>query len=154
MKFKYLIIVVLAFIFTSCLSSLPTTSRFVAQSPNIGMNIKEFVAFYGAPLNYSKFYDEANDYCEELRYRERIHLGQGFYGSEIRAINTVFLFKNGKLVSQYQEDDLEYQRQLERDEERALIRKQIQTEKERIETEKERLEMERERLKKKEDKSF
>lgn len=138
----------LAFL-TSCSAFKGTySSRFVGNSPQLGMEKSAFVAMYGSPLRQNAFYDENNVPCEELIYREEIEHGGGtFTQGEYRALNSVFLFKNGKLVSQFQEDDREYQFQLERARERRLIEERINAEKAKAAAEKERIEVEKERIK-------
>lgn len=59
-------------------------------------------------------------------------------------------FWNGKLVSQFQEDDEEYQFQLERPRECQLIKEGIDVEKIRAAAEKERIEMEKQKMDEKE----
>ncbi len=144
---KYIVILGSLFILASC-QVYPTSSRFTMQPPKMGITIEQFVAQFGVPLKQDKYYDNNNNYFEELMYREYINGNQLQYNYDIRAINSFFLFKNGKLISQHQEDDFEYQKQREREEDREMIRKQIETERKRIETERERIETERMRIKK------
>lgn len=127
------------------------SSRFVDIPPQLGMTKADFVAIYGNPFRQNVFYDEYKVYCEELIYREEInHGGSIFQVGEMRALNSIFLFKNEKLESQFQEDDEEYQFQLQRARERQLIRERIDAEKERTAAEKERLEIEKKKAKEKE----
>ncbi len=106
--------------------------------PRLGMTKQAFIDAYGVPLRQNIFYDENSSYCEELIYRELIN-----NSGEERAINSIFLFRDGKLDSQFQEDDREYQHKLERLREQQLIKDRIETEKERIAVEKERIEKEK-----------
>ncbi len=126
---------VLVFILQSCGIGI---SRFVKNAPRLGMTKQAFIDAYGVPLRQNIFYDENSSYCEELIYRELIN-----NSGEERAINSIFLFRDGKLDSQFQEDDREYQHKLERLREQQLIKDRIETEKERIAVEKERIEKER-----------
>lgn len=148
-QYKLLPFVALLLLMTSCAAwRSPYASRFVTDPPGLGMDKDQFVGIYGAPFRQNVFYDEDNAYCEELIYREKIdHGGTTFTQGEERAINSIFLFKNGKLVSQFQEDDADYQLQLERNRERRLIKEQIDAEKARAAAEQERIAIEKERIK-------
>lgn len=142
-----LLLIALSALLISCGSIFPTTSRFVAQTPHIGMDKETFVATYGAPFRQNVYYDDNNAYCEELLYRERIEHGATTYASgELRVVNSIFLFREGKLVSQFQEDDDEFQILLERDKERRLIKESIDAEKDRAAAERERAAAERQRV--------
>ena len=117
----------------------PYVSRFVTNHPRLGMDKESFVATYGTPYRQNSFFDEDNRFCEELIYREIIaHGGTWYSEGEVRALNSIFFFRSGKLVSQHQEDDWEFQQQLERARERKLIEESIKAEKERAAAEKER----------------
>lgn len=157
--YKLLPVAALVLLVTSCAAwRSPYASRFVTDPPHLGIDKEQFVGVYGAPFRQNVFYDENNVYCEELIYREEIeHGGTTFIQGEQRAVNSIFLFKDGELVSQFQEDDADYQLQLERNRERRLIQEQINAEKERTAAERERLAAEKERIKaekeKKEEKS-
>ncbi len=141
-----LLLLMLSFLAVSCVTFRPS-SQFIEKTPKLGMTKTEFIALYGNPVRQNLFYDADSAYCEELIYRERVEIGRGVNTiGEIRAINSIFLFKNGKLTSQFQEDDIEYQYQLQKQREQRLIREQIEAEKERAEAEKERLEIEKKRL--------
>lgn len=127
------------------------SSRFVDNAPQLGMAKADFLAVYGKPFRQNVFYDEHDVYCEELIYREEInHGGSTFVQGEWRALNSIFLFKDEKLVSQFQEDDEEYQFQLQRARESQLIRERIDAERERTAAEKERIEIEKKKAKEKE----
>lgn len=139
---------VLLIFVSSCDSlRLSNSSRFVLNAPQLGMNKADFVSIYGAPFRQNVFYDEQNVYCEELVYREEIeHGGNAFRTGEFHALNSIFLFKNGKLVSQFQEDDVEYQIKLEKQREQNLIREKINAEKERAAAERARADADKERI--------
>ena len=135
----------IAFLVSSCGLIAPFSSRFVDVAPELGMSKEKFLSIYGTPLRQNIFYDEDNTYCEELIYRERIEYDARWYSrGEERAINSIFLFRQGKLVSQFQEDDVEYQHRLERMREQQLIEERIRVERKRIAAEKERSEKEKE----------
>lgn len=148
MKPTHIFYVLLIAILASCgVFRSAYSSRFVDNAPQLGMTKSDFVAMYGSPFRQNVFYDEDGVYCEELIYREEIeHGGSTFVQGEHRALNSIFLFKNGKLVSQFQEDDEEYQYQLERARERRLIQEGINAEKERAAAERERAAAEKERI--------
>lgn len=148
MKPTHLLFVFFLMMITACGVFRGTySSRFVENAPQLGMAKADFVAMYGTPLRQNTFYDENNVYCEELIYRERIdHDGGTFVQGELRAINSIFLFRNGRLESQFQEDDQEYQFQLEKARERRLIQESIDAERERAAAERERAAAEKERI--------
>lgn len=148
-KLNVFIFAALMFLMASCSAWRSAyASRFVTNPPQLGASKDSFVTAYGAPFRQNVFYDDHHDYCEELIYREEIEHGGGtFVKGEDRAVNSIFLFKNGKLVSQFQEDDADYQLRLERDRERRLIKEQIDAENARTAAERERLAAEKERLK-------
>ncbi|HHT21763.1 MAG TPA: hypothetical protein GXZ87_00405 [Bacteroidales bacterium] len=148
-----LFLLLLSFLAVSC-TTLRKSSQFIDTPPLLGMKKSEFISLYGSPFRQNVFYDTDSAFCEELIYRERVELGgNAFYHGEIRAINSIFLFRNDKLTSQFQEDDIEYQYQLQKQREQSLIREQIEAEKERAEAEQERLEIEKKRLEEEKKKS-
>lgn len=143
---KILFLLLVSILTVSC-GSLRPRSQFVDNAPQLGISKTDFIAIYGSPVSQNIFYDADSIFCEELIYRERIELGgNAFYHGEIRAINSTFLFKNGKLTSQLQQDDAEYQYTLQREREQRLMREQIDIEKKRADAEQERLEIEKKRL--------
>ena len=147
MKPIHIFYIFLFAISTACGTGRPAASRFVEHSPQLGINKESFIGTYGNPYRQNVFYDEEGAFCEELIYRELIQLGETTFSlGEPRAINSVFLFRDGKLVSQIQEDDMEYQHQLERARERRLIKEGIDAEKERAAAERERAAAEKERI--------
>lgn len=148
MKPTHIFTILMLAMITSCAAFRnPYSSRFVDNAPQLGMAKPDFVAIYGSPFRQNVFYDENNAYCEELIYREEIeHRGGTFVQGEPRALNSIFLFRNGKLVSQFQEDDEEYQFQLERARERQLMKERIDAEKARAAAERERAAAEKERI--------
>lgn len=144
MKTNYFSAFLLLFsIMTSC-GTLPHYSRFSQSPPQLGTDKANFLDTYGPPFRFSNFYNEDGFLCEELIYRETInHGGTGIVVGELRAVNSIFLFVEGELVSQFQEDDISFLEERERDKERELIEKRIKIEQERIEIEKERIKKEK-----------
>lgn len=151
---KSLFIIIVLSLLSACGAVRPAASLFVLNSPKLGIDKETFIAQYGAPYRLSTFYDDNGVLCEELIYREIIEHGQTTHlRGEIRAINSFFLFRNGELVSQHQEDDIEYQIKLDRERERQLIQEKIKADKERADAERERTEVEKERIKIEKDKA-
>lgn len=147
MKVKTLfLITIVSFLLVSCGALHPYHSRFAKNPPSLGIDKASFMATYGSPYRYNTYYDDSGALCEELVYREIIeHEGGTFTFGDVRAVNSIFEFKNNILQSQFQEDDMTCQIEQERAKERRLIEEQIKTEKERIEIQKERLEKEKEK---------
>ena len=138
MKVKTLLwIATISFLLFSCGTINRYHSRFTENPPNLGMDKASFMATYGSPFRYNTYYDDSGELCEELIYREIIeHEGGTFTLGDVRAVNSIFEFRNKILQSQFQEDDMNYQIDKERARDRKLIEEQIKTEKERIENEK------------------
>ena len=138
MKVKTLLwIATISFLLVSCGTINRYHSRFTEHPPNLGMDKASFMATYGSPFRYNTYYDDSGELCEELIYREIIeHEGGTFTLGDVRAVNSIFEFRNKILQSQFQEDDMNYQIDKERARDRKLIEEQIKTEKERIENEK------------------
>ena len=150
MKVKtFFLIAIVSFLLVSCGATHPYQSRFTKNPPNLGVDKATFMAYYGTPFRYNTYYDDNGVLCEELVYREIIeHEGGTFTFGDVRAVNSIFEFKNNILQSQFQEDDMNYQIDQERAKERKLVEEQIKTERERLAIEKERLEKEKERKEK------
>lgn len=115
-KITFISIILLAF-FASCGS---LSSKFTRGGIALGMSIEDFTAKFGKPLTQSIFMNEDGAHCEELVYSEDI------FHNEQRRINSRFLFVNGKLVSQTQDEDSHYKIEREREKEREFIREEIQ----------------------------
>lgn len=114
-KITFISIICLAF-FASC---TPGRSLFTGGTVTLGMSIEEFTAKFGKPLTQSIFVNENGAHCEELVYSEDI-----FHNEQMR-INSRFLFVDGKLVSQTQDEDFHYKMERERAKEREFIREEI-----------------------------
>lgn len=137
MKVKTLLLIAtVSFLLASCGATHPYQSRFAKNPPNLGVDKATFMAYYGTPFRYNTYYDDNGVLCEELVYREIIeHEGGTFTFGDIRAVNSIFEFKNKILQSQFQEDDMNYQIEKKRARDRKLIEEQIKAEKERNEKE-------------------
>lgn len=136
-------IAIVSFLLVSCGATYRYQSRFTENPPNLGIDKAAFMASYGSPFRYNSYYDDSGALCEELIYREIIeHEGGTFTFGDVRAVNSIFQFRNKILQSQFQEDDMNYQVEKERAKDRKLIEEQIKTEKERIDIKKERIEKE------------
>lgn len=135
---KFFVLSILVTLITSC-GTTASVSRFVKQAPPLGITKSEFLTIYGTPLRQNIFYDENGIYCEELVYRELLQIPNEIWylPNEYHMINSIFLFRNGKLENQFQESDYEYQYSQEREKDRQLIREQIDAENKRVEMEKE-----------------
>ncbi|NLA62443.1 MAG: hypothetical protein GX857_04350 [Bacteroidales bacterium] len=146
MKVKTLFwIATVSFLLVSC-GMHRYQSRFTENPPNLGVDKDTFMAIYGTPFRYNSYYDDSGALCEELIYREIIdHEGGTFIYGDVRAVNSIFEFRNKILQSQFQEDDMNYQIEKDRAKDRKLIEEQIKTDKERLEIQKERLEKESEK---------
>ena len=147
MKVKTLfLIATVSFLMVSCGATHPYQSRFAKNPPSLGVDKATFMAYYGTPFRYNSYYDDSGALCEELIYREIIdHEGGTFIYGDVRAVNSIFEFRNKILQSQFQEDDMNYQIEKDRAKDRKLIEEQIKTDKERLEIQKERLEKESEK---------
>lgn len=117
MKPKTAILSVICLLFiTSCVAK---RSQFTTATSTLGMTTEEFVAKFGQPLTRSVFINDAGERCEELVYSEEI------FDNELMRIRSLFLFVDGKLVSQHQEEDIHYKMKKEREEMREFIREEI-----------------------------
>ena len=145
MKVKTLLwIATISFLLVSCGATHRYQSRFTENPPSLGIDKTTFMASYGPPFRYNTYYDDEGVLCEELIYREIIeHEGGTFTLGDIRAVNSIFEFRDKILQSQFQEDDMNYQIEKKRARDRKLIEEQIKTEKERLDIEKERSEKEK-----------
>ncbi len=123
MKYRQIyIVIIICTLFFSCASQFIYQSNFVKNPPSLGMDKSSFLAVYGAPFSINSYMDEDGAVCEELVYKEKIdHNGSWLLIGDIRFLNSIFVFKNGKLVSQTQEDDWMYQEQQERKKDRKAL---------------------------------
>ncbi len=94
MKTKLLIFLLTLFLLQSCVSLLPSTSSiFRADKVKLGMSKETFLAKFGMPYKQNFYYNEANEYCEVLFYRENVLAA----GSWIE-MDTVFLLQGFNLL--------------------------------------------------------
>ena len=141
---KFFWIATISLLLISCGTMHRYQSRFTENPPSLGIDKATFMATYGSPFRYNSYYDDSGALCEELIYRETIDHGGGtFTFGDVRAVNSIFQFRNKTLQSQFQEDDMNYQIEKERAKDRKLIQEQLKTEKERIDVLKERSEKEK-----------
>ncbi len=102
MKTKLITLVFALFLLGSCASLYPSrVSNFTANRVELGMSKTDFLAKFGNPYKQNFFYNDADEYCEVLFYRETLMVGQSF-NAEAVEMDTIFTFVNGKLESQQQ----------------------------------------------------
>ncbi len=109
MKTKLITLVFALFLFGSCASLWNMESNFTANKVKLGMPKTYFLTKFGNPYKQNFFYNEANEYCEVLFYREQV-----FTGNSWIEMDTIFTFVNGKLESQQQVEVPKY-RHLEKE---------------------------------------
>ncbi len=108
MKTKLITLVFALFLLGSCASLYPSrVSNFTSNKVELGMSKANFLAKFGNPYKQNFFYNEANEYCEVLFYRETLMVGQSFNAEPIE-MDTIFTFVNGKLESQEQVEVLKH----------------------------------------------